>query len=217
MKKLSSNKGFTLVELIIVIAILAIIAAIVVGNYSGIQQRMQVRADKASAAQIGKAVRIWYTEYTSDEAFKKAVGTETPAYTATEDAASGVVTKTYTTKGKIPSQDKDDAVAMIPIGCVAKLDEYVDVNVAPSSLREGDASGKSTGVVDAVQLYYVGVVGAGAAEKVVVSISNATAPKLPAVDADNPIDSEDVLYTGDPLPTGDDVKFFQSSLAYIEP
>lgn len=56
------NKGFTLVELIIVIAILAIIMLIAIPNFSGIQQRMQVRADKASATQIGKAVRIWYTD-----------------------------------------------------------------------------------------------------------------------------------------------------------
>lgn len=56
------NEGFTLVELVIVIAVLAIIMLIAIPNLSGIQQRMQVRADKASAAQIGKAVRIWYTD-----------------------------------------------------------------------------------------------------------------------------------------------------------
>lgn len=70
MKKLQSNKGFTLVELIIVIAILAIIMLIAIPNFSGIQQRMKVRADKATAAQIGKAVRVWYTDYTSDPTLK---------------------------------------------------------------------------------------------------------------------------------------------------
>ena len=58
----NKNKGFTLVELIIVIAILAIIMLIAIPNFSGIRQRMQVRADTASAAQIGKAIRIWYTD-----------------------------------------------------------------------------------------------------------------------------------------------------------
>ena len=68
-----TNKGFTLVELIIVIAILAIIMLIAIPNFSGIQQRMQVRADKATAAQIGKAVRVWFTDYTTDNGLKVGV------------------------------------------------------------------------------------------------------------------------------------------------
>jgi len=60
--KLSSKKGFTLIELIIVIAILGIIALIAVPNLAGIRQRSQVSADKRTAEQIGKAVRIWATD-----------------------------------------------------------------------------------------------------------------------------------------------------------
>lgn len=60
--KLRSKKGFSLVELIIVIAILGIIAVIAVPNLTGIQQRSQVNADIRTAEQIGKAVRIWITD-----------------------------------------------------------------------------------------------------------------------------------------------------------
>jgi prepilin-type N-terminal cleavage/methylation domain-containing protein len=52
------NKAFTLVELIIVIAILAIIMLIGTVAYSGIQERMKIRADRATAGEIGKALTV---------------------------------------------------------------------------------------------------------------------------------------------------------------
>ena len=59
---LKSKKGFTLVELIIVIAILGIIALIAVPSLTGVQKRSQVNADIRTAEQIGKTVRIWLTD-----------------------------------------------------------------------------------------------------------------------------------------------------------
>ena len=64
---LKSKKGFTLVELIIVIAILGIIALIAVPSLTGIQQRSQVNADIRTAEQIGKAVRIYLTDTASGD------------------------------------------------------------------------------------------------------------------------------------------------------
>jgi len=52
------NKGFTLVELIIVITILTIIMLIGTVGYSSIQNKMQIKADMKTAAQIGKALLI---------------------------------------------------------------------------------------------------------------------------------------------------------------
>jgi len=60
MKK--GNKGFTLIELIIVIAILGIIALIAVPNLAGIRHRAQIAADIRTAEQIAKTIRIWYTD-----------------------------------------------------------------------------------------------------------------------------------------------------------
>ena len=96
MKK-TNNRGFTLVELIIVIAILAIIMLIAIPNFSGIQQRMQVRADKSTAAHIGKAVRVWFTDYTTDQdmlASTKAT-TDNTAGNTTAPAAATAGGKTY--------------------------------------------------------------------------------------------------------------------------
>ena len=57
-----SNKGFTLIELIIVIAILGIVALIAIPNLAGIRQRAQINADIRTAEQLGKAIRIWETD-----------------------------------------------------------------------------------------------------------------------------------------------------------
>ncbi|MBQ7668011.1 MAG: prepilin-type N-terminal cleavage/methylation domain-containing protein [Clostridia bacterium] len=57
-----NEKGFTLIELIIVIAILGIIALIAVPNLAGIRQRSQVSADIRTAETIGKSIRIWQTD-----------------------------------------------------------------------------------------------------------------------------------------------------------
>jgi prepilin-type N-terminal cleavage/methylation domain-containing protein len=119
MKK-SSNKGFTLVELIIVIAILAIIMLIAIPNFSGIQQRMQVRADKATAAQIGKAVRVWFTDYTTDPTMP-----------------------TEKTKGETPVDKVKPAGLGTPsgsAGTVSSMCEYSDLSYIKNYISEGQTA-----------------------------------------------------------------------------
>ncbi|MDU7886073.1 MAG: prepilin-type N-terminal cleavage/methylation domain-containing protein, partial [Clostridium perfringens] len=48
-KNIKKKKGFTLIELIIVIAIIAILAAIAIPNFLSIQRKSRVKADIASA------------------------------------------------------------------------------------------------------------------------------------------------------------------------
>lgn len=101
----NKNRGFTLVELIIVIAILAIIMLIAIPNFSGIRQRMQVRADKASAAQIGKAVRIWYTD--------------------------NYATKN---QSEVPELKDGDAVKVVPYTSLTGISEHVSTDLVAESL-----------------------------------------------------------------------------------
>lgn len=62
MKRLRGNKkGFTLIELIVVVAILAILAAIAVPNFMGMTKKARTATEVAAAAEIANAINIHNT------------------------------------------------------------------------------------------------------------------------------------------------------------
>lgn len=58
-KKMKSEKGFTLVELLIVIVVIAILAAIVIVAYNGIQNRAKTQSGKAAASNMQKKIEAY--------------------------------------------------------------------------------------------------------------------------------------------------------------
>lgn len=56
------QKGFTIVELLIVIVVIAILATITTVAYNGIRQRAAVARQTAAMDRIGKAIQLWSAE-----------------------------------------------------------------------------------------------------------------------------------------------------------
>lgn len=54
--------GFTIVELLIVIVVIAILAAITVVAYSGIQERARISSMRSEIATINKAIQLYYAD-----------------------------------------------------------------------------------------------------------------------------------------------------------
>jgi general secretion pathway protein G len=57
-----NRAGFTLIEVLLVVAILGILAGVVVVNFSGKQERSMIQAARASIAAISTAVDMYETD-----------------------------------------------------------------------------------------------------------------------------------------------------------
>lgn len=58
--KLLRNKGFTVVELLVVIVVIAVLASIMLVSYTGVQNQSKSEAAKANAASVKKVAEAYY-------------------------------------------------------------------------------------------------------------------------------------------------------------
>lgn len=120
MKKLKRRKGFTLIELIVVIAVLGILAAVAVPKYSGMKDKAREAVDLENMASMQRAVDLYYAEhdkYPGSEANLKdaieAILDEVPEPQQKEVIFG--MDDTGTDKGKVQIFDKDDTTSYIEI------------------------------------------------------------------------------------------------------
>jgi MSHA pilin protein MshA len=60
MRRISSNQGFTLVELVIIIVILGILAAVAIPKYTDISAEAREAAARSALGSLRSGISIWY-------------------------------------------------------------------------------------------------------------------------------------------------------------
>lgn len=64
-KRFTSQTGFTLVELLVVIFIIGVLASLLVTNLAGVRERAQDSQAKAGLTELKKSLRLYYNDYQS--------------------------------------------------------------------------------------------------------------------------------------------------------
>jgi prepilin-type N-terminal cleavage/methylation domain-containing protein len=85
-------KGFTLVEIMIVVAIIAILAAVAIPNFISYRKQSQATACVANMKQIQSAKEMWYMNNSTDPSLNDLVGSEKKIKTNPVCPAGGTYT-----------------------------------------------------------------------------------------------------------------------------
>lgn len=86
-RKTNKKKGFTLVEILIVLCVIAILASITIVSYNGAQTRAAITKAKVEIAKMGEAIEIAFAdrEVTIDKPLLKKVMQEAGVYEKTQN------------------------------------------------------------------------------------------------------------------------------------
>ena len=112
MNAVQKSKGFTLIEVIFVLVILAILACVLVAVYPKLLQNMRVKADLASAKGIANAIRDGYIDNSTDEQVRDSF-------------------RTFIESSDITNRT-------IKLSNLTMMEDFLDINIKPNSLLNVD-------------------------------------------------------------------------------
>jgi type IV pilus assembly protein PilA len=104
--RMQDDKGFTLIELMVVVLIIAILIAIAIPTFLGLRRRAQDRAAQSNIRNGLIAAKAFYTDAESYTGFNAAAGkTIEPSLTWADGAGSSLNTVNVIVVGAAPSQE----------------------------------------------------------------------------------------------------------------
>lgn len=115
MKKIKNTKGFTLMEMLIVVAIIAILIAIAIPTFANQMEKAREAADVANIRSAYSEAMVKYLNGDADTA------TDTPAMTQTKAGWTTLTWPTYL--GSAPSVEKGDVVVVTVTTATADGDD----------------------------------------------------------------------------------------------
>lgn len=103
MNNVHRRSGFTIVELLIVVVVIAILAAITIVAYNGIQNRAKASAAQSAASQVSKKIALWQVDNPNQTPSQETLNTLTASVSGTtlqySPSSNGVYCITATTNG----------------------------------------------------------------------------------------------------------------------
>ena len=106
MRKMLGNRGFTLVEIMIVVAIIGLLAAVAIPNFVKAREKAMTNACIANLKQIDGAKQIWAIDNEEDDTATPGWGDLVPTYIKRQPDCPGGGAYTIDAVGDLPTCDQ---------------------------------------------------------------------------------------------------------------